>query len=294
MTYIDVAHMVQALHLGFDIDAITHLYSEPTLVIDTSFGATVGVIGHSPLYEADSRSHVELLQPHIAQVIDEAGLQPQDIQRIVVGTGPAPFTGLRAGIVAARALAFSTGAELLGMNVLEVQSNWNRLEQANMSQFEQPVGTIIARHITLAVNDARRKQLYYAAYDEAGNELLPMNIAAATDIAQELRTVCDKRGWLDPDVHVVVDIIGRGAHKYASAWDMLPVGEIREESVLHNAGPAGLAIFAASALAHQAKGDDVSTDPLYLRRPDVTIPAPNKHVLGQTSISMKVGEGVEH
>lgn len=91
MTYIDMHHMAQALHLAFDVDIVASLYEKPTLVIDTSFGSTVGVVGHTPLYESDSRSHVELLQPHIASVIDEAGLQPADIQRIVVGTGA--FTG---------------------------------------------------------------------------------------------------------------------------------------------------------------------------------------------------------
>ena len=74
-----------------------------TLVIDTSYGSTVGVVGHEPIVETDSRTHVEKLQVNIAQAVEQAGLQASDITRIVVGVGPAPFTGLRAGIVAARA-----------------------------------------------------------------------------------------------------------------------------------------------------------------------------------------------
>ena len=80
-----------------------------TLVIDTSYGSTVGVVGHEPIVETDSRTHVEKLQVNIAQAVEQAGLQASDITRIVVGVGPAPFTGLRAGIVAAKALAFATG-----------------------------------------------------------------------------------------------------------------------------------------------------------------------------------------
>lgn len=76
-----------------------------TLVIDTSYGSTVGVVGHEPIVETDSRTHVEKLQVNIAQAVEQAGLQASDITRIVVGVGPAPFTGLRAGIVAAKALA---------------------------------------------------------------------------------------------------------------------------------------------------------------------------------------------
>ena len=75
-----------------------------TLVIDTSYGSTVGVVGHEPIVETDSRTHVEKLQVNIAQAVEQAGLQASDITRIVVGVGPAPFTGLRAGIVAAKAL----------------------------------------------------------------------------------------------------------------------------------------------------------------------------------------------
>ena len=71
-----------------------------TLVIDTSYGSTVGVVGHEPIVETDSRTHVEKLQVNIAQAVEQAGLQASDITRIVVGVGPAPFTGLRAGIVA--------------------------------------------------------------------------------------------------------------------------------------------------------------------------------------------------
>ena len=71
-----------------------------TLVIDTSYGSTVGMVGHDPIVETDSRTHVEKLQVNIATTVEQAGLKPENIDRIIVGIGPAPFTGLRAGIVA--------------------------------------------------------------------------------------------------------------------------------------------------------------------------------------------------
>ena len=124
-----------------------------TLVIDTSYGSTVGVVGHEPIVETDSRTHVEKLQVNIAQAVEQAGLQASDITRIVVGVGPAPFTGLRAGIVAAKALAFATGAQLVGQDVLAPQC------------LAHTQATDDRRHLTLAVNDARRRQLYFALYD---------------------------------------------------------------------------------------------------------------------------------
>ena len=93
-----------------------------TLVIDTSYGSTVGLVGHEPIIETDSRTHVERLQVNISRACEQANIQPQDISRIIVGTGPGPFTGLRVGIVTAKALAFATGAQLIGQNILDAQA----------------------------------------------------------------------------------------------------------------------------------------------------------------------------
>ena len=49
-----------------------------TLVIDTSFGSTVGIVGREPIVETDSRTHVEKLQVNIARAVEEAGLTPSD------------------------------------------------------------------------------------------------------------------------------------------------------------------------------------------------------------------------
>lgn len=61
-----------------------------TLVIDTSYGSTVGMVGHDPIVETDSRTHVEKLQVNIATTVEQAGLKPENIDRIIVGIGPAP------------------------------------------------------------------------------------------------------------------------------------------------------------------------------------------------------------
>ena len=56
-----------------------------TLVIDTSYGSTVGMVGHDPIIETDSRTHVEKLQANIAATVEQAGLTPKNIDRIIVG-----------------------------------------------------------------------------------------------------------------------------------------------------------------------------------------------------------------
>ncbi|KAB8289026.1 peptidase M22 [Bifidobacterium ramosum] len=284
-----------------------------TLVIDTSYGSTVGIVGREPIVETDSRTHVERLQVNIARAIDDAGLAPSDIDTIVVGIGPAPFTGLRAGIVTAKALAFATGAKLVGQNVLEPQHEM--LGAAMSGDMFAGVGFLAAlprpvpadeardsddpavragyaeldRHVTLCVNDARRKQLYFTLIhgtinmpdDEAdANRWVGMDIDYPERIVERVRDVIAARSARD-GVRYIVDIAGHGAAKYASAWvgfgDVL--GCVADGSVL-DAGADGVALFAATALSRGLRGDrEVPVEPLYLRRPDAEIPAPLKHVL---------------
>ncbi|KFI76773.1 tRNA (adenosine(37)-N6)-threonylcarbamoyltransferase complex dimerization subunit type 1 TsaB [Bifidobacterium mongoliense] len=291
-----------------------------TLVIDTSYGSTVGVVGHDPIVETNSRTHVERLQVDIAKVVADAGLAPGDLDRIVVGVGPGPYTGLRAGIVAAKAISLATGAALVGTDILTPQARMADAvrglagalaaeDGASTSAHPAPEPDTAAFraltssgdgestvHLTLAVNDARRRQLYFAlfmnddlraaiaSHAERGGEvgefssdgpLIGMDIdypdhlvgrvqAAIATLPEGLRT------------RVVVDIIGHGAERYASLWrDLGRPGAVVDSSVL-DMGAWGLALFADSA---GETGTSHAVEPLYLRRPDVSVPNPLKHVL---------------
>ena len=245
-----------------------------TLVIDTSYGSTVGVVGHEPIVETDSRTHVEKLQVNIAQAVEQAGLQASDITRIVVGVGPAPFTGLRAGIVAAKALAFATGAQLVGQDVLAPQC------------LAHTQATDDRRHLTLAVNDARRRQLYFALYDggtvadgvgQSPITLIDMDIDYPDSITMRVNDVLTKLA--DTGKPYVVDVIGHGAVKYAQSWNAIAsLGEVDDHALLDE-GAEGLARFAAFTTSEQALAEPTPVEPLYLRRPDVSVPNPLKHVL---------------
>lgn len=256
-----------------------------TLVIDTSYGSTVGVVGHEPIIETDSRTHVERLQPNIARAVSEAGLTPADIDTVIVGTGPAPFTGLRAGIVAAKAIAFATGATLIGQNILDVQGEMMAAESAQSAQSAQERD----RHVTLCVNDARRKQLYFCLNhgsislpdpQAADRRWIAMDIDYPERIVERVNAAVTEHAERD-GIDYVVDVAGHGAAKYAAAWQGIErLGDVTDRSVL-DLGARGLDIFAATASGRTARGDaQPPVEPLYLRRPDAEIPAPLKHVLG--------------
>jgi tRNA threonylcarbamoyladenosine biosynthesis protein TsaB len=52
------------------------------------------------------------------ELLDHAGAEPRELSRLVVGTGPGSFTGMRMGLAAARALAFALDLELAGVSTL--------------------------------------------------------------------------------------------------------------------------------------------------------------------------------
>jgi tRNA threonylcarbamoyl adenosine modification protein YeaZ len=90
--------------------------------------------------------HAELLTPAIRGALDDAGLALADVEAVVTGLGPGPFTGLRVGIVTAAALADARGLPVVGVCSLDAVGSGART----------------------VVTDARRKEVYWAAYDAAG------------------------------------------------------------------------------------------------------------------------------
>jgi tRNA threonylcarbamoyladenosine biosynthesis protein TsaB len=80
--------------------------------------ATVAVLrDEETLGQCVSQAWRVLLDAH--DLLAAAGAGPTDVERIVVGTGPGSFTGLRIGIAAARGLAIALDIPVAGVRTLD-------------------------------------------------------------------------------------------------------------------------------------------------------------------------------
>ncbi len=166
------------------------------------------------------RGHAELLSDLVRQALAQAGATKADITAVVVGTGPAPFTGLRVGLVTARTLALAWKVPVWGVCSLDALGAEHR--------------------DVLVVADARRREVYWARYSGGLRVDGPEVGAPASVLVTEGEAV-----------------VGRGAVLYAVAFP----GAI-------DADPDPLWL-AKEAVRRRAAGEDLPTEPLYLRRPDV-------------------------
>ncbi|WP_062076894.1 tRNA (adenosine(37)-N6)-threonylcarbamoyltransferase complex dimerization subunit type 1 TsaB [Demequina globuliformis] len=161
------------------------------LAIDTSAAVAVALLRDNDVVaeraEFAPRGHAELLSGFLDSVMADAGVTGADITDIVVGTGPAPFTGLRVGLVSARTLGFAWDVPVHGVCSLDA-----------LAAFHGGEVTVVA--------DARRKEVYSATYRD-GERLSGPQVSAPGD------------------VDVLGDVVGRGALLYPEAFPHAQAGD---------------------------------------------------------------------
>jgi tRNA threonylcarbamoyl adenosine modification protein YeaZ len=215
------------------------------LAFDTATPAVTVALhdGQRVLAEAstvDARRHGELLAPSIAKICAEAGTRLQDVEAVVVGTGPGPFTGLRVGVVTARVFGRTLGIPVHGVVTLDALAR--AAVDANVTDRD-----------FLAVTDARRKELYWARYSATGERQDGPAVNRPADLPAGL-PLAGQAVSLYPDLG-------------ESIWPEHPSAAV-------------LATVAAERLAADGPDAAglLPPEPLYLRRPDAQIPGPPKPV----------------
>lgn len=119
--------------------------------------------------QRNPRGHMELLVPHIQESLAEAGLRPRDVEAVVVGTGPGPFTGLRVGMATGAAFADAIGVPVFGVDSLSATA-----------------ASVAAGHQEcLVLSDARRREWYSATATEAGRLIAGPAVGKPADVLAE-------------------------------------------------------------------------------------------------------------
>ncbi len=194
--------------------------------------------------------HTTRLLALAAELLGQAGIGWDGVERIAVGRGPGTFTGLRVGIATARGLAQSLSAELVGVSSLQALA--------------QGAGC----DATLAVIDARRGEVFAAAYiaDEQGanRELMPARALAPAD----LRGLLARARALEGEHGAVWRAVGDGAVRYRG--DLQAAGAViaPDADSVHQVSAVAICEIGARAQAAQPRERVV---PDYCRRPDAEL-----------------------
>ena len=112
----------------------------------------------------DTRSHAEVMAPFARAALQEAGVHGEDLDAILTGTGPGPFTGLRAGIVTARALGFAWSVPVYGMMSQTALAERAYREWVSVQDGATEGTDGVEDAELLVASDARRREVYSARY----------------------------------------------------------------------------------------------------------------------------------
>jgi tRNA threonylcarbamoyl adenosine modification protein YeaZ len=199
----------------------------PTLVVGVArwaAGQDIEVLAERAV--PSGNRHAELLTPAVRDVLAAAGLGMAGLDAVVTGLGPGPYTGLRVGVVSAAALGDARGLPVIGVCTHDAIGSGART----------------------VVTDARRKEIYWAAYAADGSRL-------------------EGPGVLRPE-----DLQRPGPFVGDPAF----AGRLGAAVTPAEVTTAGLVRAATPQLADPSSAAPLT--PLYLRRPDATPPAAIKAV----------------
>ncbi len=219
------------------------------LAIDTATSASSVALGDGDELVAmsvrvDRRGHGGFLIPAIDFAFDSAGWKPRDIDVVAVDIGPGLFTGIRAGISTAQAIAAAIGAPIVTISSLTALA----------------VRAATGRRRIWPVVDIRRGQY-------ATRPFRPVPGGVAPDGLAEIVTGDGLHNLIESDAEdtlLVGDTAGlpatvmRGLHKTRKGRPRYPSADVLLEIASLRSGSADY-----------VRPEDVR--PLYMREPDAQI-----------------------
>ena len=186
----------------------------------------------------------EALLPIVDRVVRAAQVSPAGLDLIAVSAGPGSFTGIRAGLAAARGIALGIGRPVLGVSAFAAAA-------ALLSPDRLSAGEVL-----LVAIESRRADLYLQFFDAAGSPKSEPAVLPPGALGERVARVAG-------DSPVV--IAGDAAERAAAALRGRP-----RLVVAAGSAPRAVGVLRA-ALTRWRRGDrGGDTRPLYLHPPAVT------------------------
>lgn len=190
--------------------------------------------------EAMDFGQAEVLIPQIRAVLENAGLRFADLGLLAVCVGPGSFTGVRAGISAARAFKMACpGVTVAGITAFEAYVR--ALEPQELAE------------INAVIIETKRDDYYFQLFDENLNRLTDPAAGTYDNLKDLLR-------------HHKVSLVGDGVERFLSRPSGLSLHAIKMLEALP------IEQLAAAGLKHYRDKVIDYPKPLYLRAPDVAAP----------------------
>jgi tRNA threonylcarbamoyladenosine biosynthesis protein TsaB len=219
---------------------VTEVSPQRLLLIETSgrsgfVGVALGPELRGVRRLDEARRHARDLAPAAADLLSAQGWRPRDVQAVVVGRGPGSYTGLRVGIMAAKAFAYATGCALVALETFAVVA----------AQAPDDV----ARLDVLA--DAQQDKVYLQPFSRTPEGWRPLAPLAIRKFAE----------WI-ADREPAAWVTGSGLHRWG---EHLPAGVLVIESSLRDPTPEALLRLGLARFEAGQRDDVWGLEPLYLR-----------------------------
>jgi len=141
------------------------------------------------------RDHASWIHQAVHDLLIKCGYSLQDLDAIAVTAGPGSYTGLRIGMATAKGLCYVLNVPLVAVNTLKVMAASGQLAIGNrqmakdngQSTKNSKLETKNAAPLLVPMIDARRMEVYTAAYDLELNEIMaPTALILSSDSFSQL------------------------------------------------------------------------------------------------------------
>jgi len=160
------------------------------LQLDNSISAT---------HVVEPKQHTRLLIPMLKDLLRDAGIDPGDLDAVVLGNGPGSFIGMRIAASVAQGLAFGSGLKIVPVS--------------SMAAIAAEVMKIYSAAEVIVAQDARMNEAYLGIYRNDGKGI-------PTAITDEVLQPIEKIDGLAAANASELFAAGRAWEKYPALWEL--------------------------------------------------------------------------